>query len=102
MKIEVEIKNLRQYKHLEIDTEAQTATLNGEQIEIDIPLFSARLLAIVSSWEEKMVDYTIMDGVYYSVQIEKDGKTKKYIGQNKFPKNYKLFTNLLQEYKVIY
>lgn len=96
MKITVTLQNLTKFVNLEIDDRKNEAKLNGEKIELDIPKFASKLLTIVSSWEEKMVNYFIIDGESYTVKIEKDGKVYNYEGRNKFPQNYRDFTTLLK------
>lgn len=96
MKITVTIRNLSQQVYLTLNDEKNEAILGGKPIQLEVAPFASRLLTIVSSWEERMVNDFIIDGEEYSVKIEKDGKNYLYEGRNKFPKNYRDFINLLR------
>ncbi len=101
MKITVIMSSMTQFKQLVLDDETKKAKLNGEKIKIDIDDFASKILSIVSSWDARMVNEFIMDGQEYKVKIEKDEKTFEYYGKNKYPDNFKEFTTLLQENKII-
>lgn len=81
---------------LTIDSEKNEAKLNGKAKEMDIEKFTSKLLTIVSSWEEKMINPFVLDGLEYSVEIEKDGKNYKYEGKNSFPDNFEEFAALIK------
>ena len=87
--------------HLQIDTDRKEATLNSKKISLDVDGFARKLLPIVSSWEHKMINNFILDGLSYSVTIIDNGKESKYEGKNKFPKNFNEFTGLLEDYEIL-
>ena len=96
-KISLGLSNLRKSVNLNLDYTTSTATLNGKPINLDVRNFMNKICEITSSWEEKMINENILDGLSYFVYIQKDGKIKKYEGQNKFPKNFSQFIILLDE-----
>ncbi len=100
MKITVSVFNMYNSRYLVLDDEKNEATFNGQKVNIDIKPFASRLLAIVSSWDERMVNEMVLDGESYFVKIEKDGKVYTYEGRNKFPVNYRDFVGLLRENKL--
>ena len=100
MKITLTTRSLTNSVYLTLNDETNEAKLNGNKISIDIQRFSSRLLTIISSWAPKMINTNILDGLSYSVKVEKDGKEYNYKGSNKFPDNFREFTNLLTEYKI--
>ena len=101
MKISLSIWNIRSITSLSLDDIANTATLNGKNIELNIPEFASKLLTIVSSWDSEMINHNILDGVEYRLKIEKDNKIYQYIGRNKFPNNFHDFLKLLTDYNII-
>lgn len=76
------------------------ATLGGCDFELDIPAFTSKLFTIVSSWQPKMMNYGIIDGMKYGVHIEKGGEVYDYEGRNSFPDNFRDFSKLLRDYGV--
>ncbi len=96
MKIIVTLRSLTKLTRLELDEEKQTANLNGTPIDINVEPFINKLLKIVSSWKKRMVNDFILDGLEYTVKIEKDDKSFEFYGRNKFPDNFQDFINLLQ------
>jgi len=82
---------------LKIDYNNKTALFNNKTINIDTDYFSSKILQIVSSWDNKMINPKIVDGMKYSVAIQKDGKKYNYIGENKFPNNFNELLKLLKE-----
>lgn len=101
MKIAVKIFTLTNSTYLTLNDETNEVKLNGKKINLEIAPFANRLLSIVSSWQERMINPMILDGIQYSVTIEKNGKTKSYEGRNKFPDNYREFMMLLQSENII-
>lgn len=102
MKILVTLTNLYNSIALKLDCEKNEATLNGKQIKLNVPIFSSKLLSIVSSWDNKMINDMVLDGISYSVEINKDGKRYKYEGRNDFPDNYNEFISLLRGNDIIW
>ncbi len=100
MKITVTVFNMYKSRHLTLDDEKNEAVFNGKKIELDVPPFASRLLAIVSSWDNRMVNNMILDGESYNVKIEKDGKVYNYEGRNKFPANYRDFVELMRSHNL--
>ena len=49
--------------------EKNEAMLGGKPIQLEVAPFASRLLTIVSSWEERMVNDFIIDGEEYSVKM---------------------------------
>lgn len=68
-------------------------------VRMNIPKFTSYLFSIVSSWDEVMINNRVCDGLSYRVAITKEGNTREYIGQNKFPDNFDSFMLLLKYYK---
>ena len=95
MKISITVQNLSSVINLSINDETNEAILNGNEIQIDVSAFVSKLVAIVSSWEKEMINNLIVDGESYSVKIENQCKTYKYVGRNKFPINYRDFKKLI-------
>ena len=101
MKIVVNVFTMHKSTYLQIDTNTKQASLNSKKIALDVDLFANRLLKIVSSWENKMINNFILDGISYSVTIDNNGVETKYEGKNKFPKNFQEFTELLEDYEIL-
>lgn len=100
MRIRVGMNTLTKNMILNLNYEKNQAICNGVAVEIDVKPFCEKLLTIVSSWDKKMVNTNILDGLSYYVKIEKDGKKYSYVGQNKFPHNFNEFLELLSENKI--
>ena len=97
MKITVSVFNMYKSRYIVLDDEKNEATFNGKKVELDIPPFASKLLTIISSWDNRMVNDMVLDGESYSVKVEKDGKVYNYEGRNKFPLNYRDFIDLLRD-----
>lgn len=95
MQILIKISTLNKIIDILVDTNKNVCMLGNKKINIDTKLFATRLIAITSSWEEKMIDNSIIDGEEYSVIVKENTTQQKYVGKNKFPKNYYLFKNLI-------
>lgn len=79
------------YKRVSERDKEDTYTMLTE----DIPSLVGRIRAIVSSWEHKMINENVFDGLHYHVTFCKDGVKETYRGENRFPANYREFRNLL-------
>mgnify|MGYP005758208565 FL=1 len=97
MQITVKLQNLKGEKKIFLDDEKRVFTVNGKDKSVDIDKFASHLLRIVSSWEERYENSRIIDGLTYSVEILKDGKTYNFYGKNNFPKNFYQFSALVGE-----
>jgi len=82
---------------IKIDDEKSIFLVNEEKKEVDIEKFIMRLQIIVASWELIMVNHSILDGIWYEIDIKAGNKVRKYIGKNKFPSNYDKFIELINE-----
>ncbi len=101
MKVKISIQNMVNFTNLVVDDETNKATLNGQEIKLDIPYFVSKLVAIVSSWKSKMINDFIVDGEIYLVKIENEGKIYTFEGRNKFPENYREFKKLLKNNNIL-
>lgn len=101
MKILLGLTTINKTMNLKIDRNTHEAWLNNQPFELDIDNFSRKILRIISSWEEKMINKKTLDGISYFVYVQMDdGKKYKYDGKNKFPKNFDEFIKALSETKI--
>ena len=84
-KINLGFANLAKTVVLNLDYENNKAVLNNKSYKMDVRGFMDKLATIVSSWEEVMINNSILDGISYHVYLQRNGELKKYVGRNKFP-----------------
>ena len=96
MKIVIKISNLITSLNIQVDDEKGMFLLNNKAIDVDIEKFVSSLTTILASWQQKMVDESVIDGEEYSVKLRIGTKTRTYIGKNKFPSNYRDFKKLIE------
>ena len=75
--------------------------VNGIQQKINIETFMFHLKYIVEDWEPKYENNNLLDGLSYSVVIDKGQDKFSSKGINKFPKNFSSFLQLIEEVKKI-
>ena len=51
----------------------------------------------IISWKDKYIEPGICDGTQWSIEIDIDGRIKKIIGDNKFPKEWSDFCDLMRK-----
>lgn len=89
MKTTLWTRNLRGCRLITID--------ENSNISMDINEFNKRLLSITKDWQPYLINPMILDGLHFELTIENDGIEKKYVCQNKYPKNFDEFNELLKE-----
>ena len=99
MQIIIRIFTIMEITEIKVDTEKNIIIYNDVNVNYPIDKFTSKLLAIVSSWEEKMINHSVFDGESYEVKIKQNNIVTSYIGKNKFPENYELFKDLISEVK---
>lgn len=93
----VEVKVMSRERNTLIEVVGEQLLVNGKKKDVDTESFLRRLFCIVASWEQSMVNLSVLDGESYSVKID-DGQNKvQYVGKNKFPSNYSKFVSLINE-----
>ena len=96
MKIGILVRSITGY--YKITLENNKFIVNGkEKNNIDIEDFTRRLFVIVASWDEEMINDSILDAESYSVVIHKDDKKFSFEGRGKYPENYNKFIELVME-----
>ena len=97
MQIIIKVRNLHEAIDIAADTDKNVLYIGSKKREQDVSRFVLRLLAIVSSWPEKLSNQSIVGGESYSVSIKENEKEKHYVGTNDFPANYYEFKTLIGE-----
>ena len=97
MKIVIRLRSMTEILTIKIDDEKSIFLVNEKKKEVDIDKFVRRLQVIVASWEPFMINDSILDGVWYEVDLKEGNKIRKYVGKNKFPSNYREFIELINE-----
>ena len=75
--------------------------VNGTQQNINSETFMFHLNNIVEDWQPKYENNSMIDGLSYSVVIDKGQDKFSSTGRNKFPKNFSSFLRLIEEVKKI-
>ena len=101
MKIKVRFMTMMKIDRLALDTEANVVLANGKEINVDAKSVAKEILSIVKTWDPFMINPSVLDGLRYDVDIEKDGKVIEYRGANKFPDNFNALTDLMRNLGVI-
>lgn len=97
MIVEITVNNM--YERLKIVVCEDKLFVNGKQKQVDCENFLRRLFCIITPWEKKLVNLSVLDGESYSVKITEGDNATEYLGRNKFPKNYREFKELINEVK---
>ena len=97
MEVLVKLINQNEVINISADDELNKVVVNGKEVDFEAAYFIHRIVVITSSWQEKMIDNNIIDGVSYKVKLIKGKKEKVFEGKNCFPKNYGEFDRLLGE-----
>ena len=95
--MKVKIKVMSMTRKDTIIVENNNMFVNGIEKEADIEKFLRRLFCIVASWESELINLAVLDGESYEINIDDGINVAKYIGKNKYPKNYGEFINLINE-----
>ena len=101
MQIKVKFMTMVKIDRLALDTEANVVLANGEQVNVDAKDVAKQILSIVKSWQPVMINPSVLDGLRYDVEIEKEGQVITYHGANKFPDNFNDLVALLKNTGVI-
>ena len=94
--MKIEIKLLSTTKRTVISMCNEKCLVNGKEKKINFDETIEKLINIVMSWQPKMINPFIVDGLNYSVKIEKDGTLYSYEGANSFPDNFSKFEKLVR------
>ena len=97
MKVFIKLINQNQVINIFADDEEKGVYLNDKLVEVDAKYFVGRVAVITSSWDEKMIDNSKVDGISYKVKLVKGEREKVFEGKNMFPKNYDEFDSLIGE-----
>ena len=98
----VKIRIISQTMNVEIDASSESNKLifNGKDHKCNVSDFLERAIGIVRDWQERMEDYSILDGVEYRVTFD-DGKgtIRDVSGYGKTPDNFGDLVMLIRETK---
>ena len=98
----VKIKIRSQLLRVEIDANSETNTLlyDGEIVECDVVGFVDKAIDIMKDWTEKMIDFSILDGVEYRVTFDDgSGDIRNANGFGKTPENFEDLVKLIRKIK---
>lgn len=98
----VKIKIRSQLLLVEIDANSETNTLlyDGEIVECDVVGFVDKAIDIMKDWPEKMIDFSILDGVEYKVTFDDGlGNIRNAIGFGTTPENFEDLVKLIRKIK---
>lgn len=98
----VKIKIQSQLLRVEIDANSDTNTLlyDGEIVECDVVGFVDKAIDIMKDWPEKMIDFSILDGVEYKVTFDDgSGDIINANGFGKTPENFEDLVKLIRKIK---
>ena len=98
--VNIKLQTLTDSFEIKID-EQDRFFVNGMQQKINTETFMFHLNYIVKDWEPKYENNSILDGLSYSVVIDKGQDKFSSKGINKFPKNFSSFLQLIEEVKKI-
>lgn len=76
-----------------------TIMLNDEVVKFDVNYFISEIQDIVKSWKPKMINYAVLDGAWYSVEINDGINERVFKGKNRYPRNYDRFKKLIEQVK---
>ena len=97
VKIEFGYYTIYKKVNIKVDVDKNLVIVNNNTSDADAKSLSKKILQIVSSWKEDMINKDVLDGLNYYVNIQKDKKITKYEGANLFPENFDKFFKLIQE-----
>ncbi len=96
MQISIKLQSLSKNLNIFLDDEKKVFKVDDVDKKINIDMFASKLLRIVSSWKNEYNSLPSVDGLYFEVNVDKDGKQYRFSGQNEFPKNFWEFTSLVR------
>ena len=98
--VHIKLQTLTDSFEIDID-EKDRFFVNGTQQNINVETFMFHLNHVTNGWESKYENNDIMDGLSYSVVVDKGQEKFSSEGKNKFPKNFSSFLRLIEEVKKI-
>lgn len=98
MKVKIKIRSQLLLADIYADSESNILTYNDSNIEHDVVDFIKKVIDITKNWPEKMMDFSVFDGVDYRVAFEDDsGTIKDAMGFGSTPDNFEDLVALVRK-----
>lgn len=95
MRLSISIITLSKKYELILDDKLNKANFCGKCINCNIDELKFKILDLIQSWPEKLINTNIVDGIKYKVSLKNDEISREYIGVNKLPGNFSEFYDLI-------
>ena len=69
MRVLIKILNQNEVINISADDEVGKVIVNGKEVEFESGYFIHRVVVITSSWEEKLINNNIFDGLSYKIKL---------------------------------
>ena len=93
-KIEINIDNTFNTINVLIMPDTLKAYKNNKENNIDEE-YIKRLLRIISLWDHKYIDNSVIDGSSFEVKVYTTSGVDRFYGKNKYPNNYQELLDML-------
>ena len=97
MKIRIKTCNIKKLQTYTIDSEQNVFTISGKPVEQNIEDALIFIDTLTSSWPETLTDSNTQDGLIVKIMIKDGIHNRTMLYKNKFPENFTLLTNFLNE-----
>lgn len=97
MQILIKVRSLQEIIDIGVETGTNSLYIGSKKYNKDVSNFVLRLLSIIRSWPENLLNPAVVGGESYTVSIREGEKEKRYVGVNEFPENYHEFKKLISE-----